>query len=374
MNQLWIDKSSGKPEAVVVIMAGGSGTRFWPLSRLRRPKQFLPLAGGGTTLIQATAARFGRLKRQHTVMVVTAANQSGLVAEQLPHASILAEPEPKNTAPCLAYAAQAVLDRFGDIPIVCVPADHLIEQDRLLIGVYDAALDLVAKENVLATIGIAPTSPDTGFGYIKAGGPVQQSGARKVEQFVEKPDLATAEKYVQSGDYLWNSGMFLWRPSVFLSAVKSALPDLHAIVSNFGAALSDPAKTAEIAAKFKKIVPISVDHGVMERAENVVVFSGSGFTWSDVGSWDAWSEVAAAQSNSPENVVVGSGVAVESKRCLISTSSADGAPGPFVALVGVEDLMVISTPDAVLVCKRGESQQVKKVIDLLRERGKTDLL
>jgi mannose-1-phosphate guanylyltransferase len=368
MDRLWIDNAKDSPEAVVLIMAGGSGTRFWPLSRTQRPKQFLPLAAGGATLIQATARRFSGLRRKHTVVVVTAASQARLVAEQLPQASILAEPEPKNTAPCLAYAARLILERFGDVPVVAVPADHLIEQDDKLVEVFDSALDLADQDAILATIGIAPTGPETGFGYIKAGA-VGKAGARAVEQFVEKPDRATAEEYLRSGNYLWNAGMFIWRPSVFLQAVKATLPELFPIVDKVGKEVINAERAGEVASQFKQITPISVDHGVMEKADNVVVFPGSGFSWSDVGSWDAWSEIASTRAGGPANVVGDNAFAVDSNGCMVSSEG-----GPLVALVGVEDLIVVSTKDAVLVCKKGDSQQVKKVIDLLRERGKTDLV
>ncbi len=361
-------------------MAGGSGTRFWPLSRSKRPKQFLPLASAGRTLIQATADRFSSLKRNSVVLVVTAASQAELAAEQLPNASILSEPQAKNTAACLAYAAKVVQDRYGDVPMVSVPADHLIEHDDQLIKIYDAALELAEVEPVLATIGIRPTAPETGFGYIKAGVAFGSTSAKKVERFVEKPDRATAESYLRSGDYLWNSGMFIWRPSVFLEAVRGALPELHSTVLKLAPGVADPDRRGEVEQLYGSIKPISVDHGVMEKAANVVVFPGSGFLWSDVGSWDAWREIAekrseaqASERAAAPNVISGNGVAIDSRGCMITTDDADGK-APLVALVGVEDLIVVSTGDAVLICRRGDSQQVKKVIDLLKERGKTDLL
>jgi mannose-1-phosphate guanylyltransferase len=224
-------------DVILVTMAGGSGTRFWPLSRSSRPKQFLPLAKGGRSLIEDSITRFDSLVSDKGSMVVTAQNQSELVAAAVPQAAILMEPAPKNTAACLALSAYFVLATAGDVPMICTPADHLICGDEALLAVFRKAVALAKKEDVLITIGIKPSSPETGYGYIRRGDSFKDSenkptGAFSVARFVEKPDLASATHYVKSGEFYWNSGMFVWRPSILLAAVEGLLPGTARITKN----------------------------------------------------------------------------------------------------------------------------------------------
>lgn len=360
----------GDAEVVSVIMAGGQGTRFWPASRRQRPKQFLALAGNERSLIQATAERLAPLSGPGALLVVTAEEQLGLVREHLPEAAVLCEPIPRNTAPCIGYAAVRTLADVGDVPMVCVPADHIITGNEALLGVFREAIALARARDVLVTVGIEPTAPETGYGYIQAGAPLSGSSGFSVERFVEKPDLETATGYIASGNYFWNSGIFIWRPSVVLQAIRQFLPALGAELELMAAAIGTPREAAQTRESFARLESISVDYGIMEHAKNVVILPGAGFGWSDVGSWSAWAECLAKTETSDKdnNLTKGQAVLVDSRDSVVV------AEGRLVAVVGCSDLIVVETGDAVLVCRKDRAQDVKKVVDTLKSLRKDELL
>ncbi len=355
-------------------MAGGSGTRFWPLSRAQRPKQFLPLTGSDESLIQATATRMAEIVPADAVMVVTAASQSHLVKEQLPKTAVLAEPVARNTAPCIGLAAIRVLADAGDVPMICVPADHMIRDEEELAKILRAGVEAAAKDDVLVTVGLKPTQPETGYGYIQRGAPAAP-GLFKVARFVEKPDRPTAEKYLASGEYFWNSGMFVWRPSVILKEMRTQLPKLAAGLDEIAELWKSGRPAAEVEPRIAEIYsafePISIDYGIMERAGNVLMIPGEKFRWSDVGSWSAWAELEAEHVGADGNFVRGDAVTVDSKGCFIRGGD---RKGKYIAAVGVEDLIIVETDDAVLICHRDRAQDVKKVVDELHKRGRKELL
>ena len=361
-------------DAVAVVMAGGAGTRFWPMSRRSLPKQFLSLGSDGSSLIQDTAKRLEPLTSAEGVMVVTARDYIELVREHLPRAAILAEPMARNTAPCIGYAAQKILSEIGDVPMLCLPSDHLIVGQAGILDVYRRAINLAANEDVLVTIGITPAGPETGYGYIRRGAPDEsglgrESRAFAVQSFVEKPDHDTACRYVESGEYFWNSGMFIWRPSVILSVIKKLIPDLAISLEKIESAFGADSEAEQITDEFEDVTPISIDFGVMEKADNVRMIVGDSFTWSDVGSWDAWVDTKIEQSGQADrNVTLGN---VELIDCH-STAVVGGKK--FVAGIGVSDLIIVETDDALLVCHRDRAQEVKKIVDLLSDSGKTELL
>ncbi len=360
--------------AVAVIMAGGSGTRFWPLSRTDRPKQFLPLAGSSRSLIQATADRITPLVSESGILVVTAAHQAGLVREQLPQAAVLSEPTAKNTAPCIGYAAIRVLHDVGDVPMICMPADHLVRQEEELRSVYRLGAELAAKSDVIVTVGIKPTHAETGYGYIHQGA-LRSDGAYDVRAFVEKPDRATAEGYLRSGEYLWNGGMFIWRPSVALKEIRRQLPKLAAGLDEIATVWKggqNPNAERRIAEIYGSLESISVDFGVMEKAENVLVLSGAKFRWSDVGSWASWAEVEAERTGSDGNFLEGDVVMVDSRGCFVLGNG--GERKKLIAGVGLENLIIVETDDSILICSREHSQDVKKVVDILKEKDRKELL
>lgn len=366
-------------KAVGVIMAGGSGTRFWPLSRKSCPKQFLNLTGtgGGRSLIQATADRLDQLLGNAGMIVVTAENQQHLVAKQLPEIAILSEPSARNTAACLAYAAALTLSKVGDLPMICVPADHMIWGEDELTRIYCDAIELAAKEDVLITIGIKPTIPETGYGYVKKADSISKD-CFKVDRFVEKPDFELAQEYCRSGEFFWNSGMFIWRPSVLLAAFEKYLPQLAAGIKKIQALLSSDISEEEKYVKVKEIYlqfeSISIDYAIMEKADNVRMFiSGDSIHWNDVGSWSSWVDIEKNNFTAEGNFVDADAILIDTKNTAI-LSKTSIKTSKLIAAVGLEDLIVVETDDAILICKRGKAQDVKKVVDILKEKSRDDLL
>jgi mannose-1-phosphate guanylyltransferase len=374
-----VSKLKADQGAVLVVMAGGSGTRFWPFSRVSKPKQYLPLAKGGRTLIEESILRLEDLVGKDATVVVTAESQVEILKTYCPDVDVLAEPLAKNTAACLALAAHYVLKTVGDVPMICTPADHLVKGESELRAVFKKAIALCQTDDVLVTIGIKPTYPETGYGYIKGGNSFQSqtgkpSGSFQVEKFVEKPDGKTALKYVESGEYYWNSGMFVWKPSVILKAIKEFLPNTARLTELTVDSLSKGASKEEIFNYYSNLESVSIDQGVLEEAKNVVVYPGYSFNWSDIGSWQSWYDNALEESgDSHQNVVVGEAICLGSEGCAVFDATqfngidAKGQ-SKLIALVGLEDIVVVETEDCLLVCKKSESQKVKQIVDLLKEK------
>lgn len=375
------DAGQVKRERVAVIMAGGQGTRFWPLSTVDSPKQYLPQPLGSESLIQATAGRLGALGGVTEVIVVTAPAQVKLADAHLPLASIIAEPVPRNTAPCLAWAAQSLLRWVGDVPMLVVPADHMIADVGLLHRALLLASEAAQSSDTLVTIGISPTRPETGYGYIKAGrvlqnplgeGDAGECSLCEVEKFVEKPSLDTARDYLIDGRYYWNSGMFAWRPSVFLEAVRKYLPDLHDVIVRADVLLGDwknssPEDEQKCKQMFERLEKISVDVGILERANNVCMVQSPYFGWSDVGSWSSWAECASV-AGEDANVIRADATMIGSSGCVVLGRDR------FVACVGLKDIVVVDSGDALLVCHKDAAQDVKKVVEHLQENNRHNLL
>ncbi|MGO9481143.1 MAG: mannose-1-phosphate guanylyltransferase [Candidatus Kryptoniota bacterium] len=376
-----------------VIMAGGIGSRFWPKSRETTPKQFQNVFDG-KSLYQRTLDRVTRLILPENTFVVTNRAQQPLALEQapgIPKKNIIAEPFGRNTAPCIAVAASAISSMTDNAVMVVLPSDHLIPEDENFISQLKDAIRLADIHRALVTIGIGPTYPETGFGYIhydaqsrtqelmtppagtgspigpasSQAGPPMSGAGYKVISFKEKPDHDTAVKFVQSGDYLWNSGMFIWRVDVILDELTKNLAhfsDFHlALKSEFGKA--DFEKVIE---KFYlQVDPISVDYAVMEKASNALTMR-SNFIWSDVGSWD---EIYRMENKDADgNAFKGEVVSVRSKNNLVWSED------KLISVVEVEDLIVVETKDALLISKRGKSQSVKEIIELLKKRNRQDLV
>lgn len=356
-----------------VIMAGGGGTRFWPLSRRNRPKQFLTVAGD-RSLLQTTWDRaLEVVAGPENVLVVTASSYRELTREQLPdlpEANLLLEPQARNTAPCIAWATAVLRVRDAEAVEVVMPADHLIK-DREAFGVAVAAAVAAARQHgVLATFGVPPRYPETGYGYIEAaevlpiaGGDVGAGGVEvfSVEQFREKPDLETAERYVEAGNFFWNSGIFVWTASEIWSSFEEHLPDACGPAEKM-LGTDDHDARAEI---YAEMPATSIDFGIMERARNVATVK-AGFDWSDIGSWAALREVA--ESNEAENVVFGEVVHIDAKGNLVH------APDVVVTLLGVDHLAVVHTGDVILVASLERSQDVKLLRERLAELGLEHLL
>ncbi len=355
-------RESGSSAVYAVVMAGGSGTRFWPASRETRPKQLLPLAGGDEALLAATVRRLAPLVPPERVYIATGARlQAGTraILPDVPAANVLAEPVPRNTAPCIGWAASILAAKDPEARILVLPSDHHIENEEAFLDVLRKALDAVEAGN-LVTVGIVPTRPETGYGYIELGEPLGHD-VRKVARFVEKPDLARAKGYVEGKKHLWNAGMFIFRAGDMLAAIDRAMPELGEGIRAIQAG-GDEA----LAKIFPTLPSISIDHGVMEKTANLAVVPGD-FGWNDVGSWESAWELAAKDEagNALPSAAGQISVAVDSRGNLVQTSDAKKT----IALLGVEGLVVVDTGDALLVMPRDRAQDVRAIVDALKKKG-----
>ncbi|MDZ4165868.1 MAG: mannose-1-phosphate guanylyltransferase [Smithellaceae bacterium] len=354
-----------------VIMAGGSGTRFWPYSRRRRPKHLLEIFGG-TSLLQETVSRLGPLIPPERILVVTAREHARAVICQLPELpgeNIIIEPVGRNTAPCIGLAAEYIQRRAKDAIMVALPADQLINDRDGFRRTLAFAIETAILHESLITIGMEPTAPETGYGYIQTGELAEESKGNKAYQvraFREKPSPALAREFLSRGDHLWNSGIFIWQVKVIREALKKYLPALSRLLGKIGPAMGTTKEKKTLASCYRQMEGVSIDYGVMEKADKVLVIPG-GFDWRDMGSWDAFWELA---DKDPQGNAVKSGneIVIDTKNCLAVS------PGKLVALVGVEDLLVVETKDTLLVCKRGRSQEMRAVTDALAGQGKKEYL
>lgn len=341
-----------------VIMAGGGGTRFWPLSTKREPKQFLNLSGRDI-LLNETIDRQKKLMDLKDLFVVTNVSQVPLVLERtqgrVAKDHVLSEPAARNTAACIGYAAMEIVRKYEDGVMCIFAADHHIRDEEAYTAVMSEAVRIAAGEDALVTIGIRPTYPATGYGYIRN---VKAEGKsyRTVEEFVEKPDRDTAESYVNSGAYAWNSGMFVWKASTILKYYEKLLPDVYECLVKIGDAMGTEQEKAVIEAVYPTIPKISVDYGIMERAKGVLMLEGD-FGWSDVGSWDSLDSVK--QKDKQGNIANGNTVLLDTKDCVVYGKH------KLIAAVGVEDLVIVEADGAVLVCPVKEAQRVKEIVEAL---------
>jgi mannose-1-phosphate guanylyltransferase len=353
-----------------VIMAGGSGTRFWPESRRCKPKQLLNIVGD-RTMIRATVQRILPDIPFERIMVVTAAPHADEICRQLPELNngrVITEPEGKNTAPCIALAAYKLNKIDPDGVMAVLPADHLIGKEAEFREAVRIAGEAASIGNHLITFGVIPNRPETGYGYIKLGpAQLEVGGATlfEVERFVEKPDLSTARKYVASGNFLWNSGMFVWATSSIIRAFEEFLPAVSAEMERISPALNTPDEAAAIAEAYATIESVSIDYGIMEKAHNVLTIPIN-VDWNDVGSWasleDVWNRDHCG------NATKGNVMFVDSASCVVSS------PGKLTALIGVENLIVVDTPDALMICRKDKAQDVKRLQEILKDKGYEDLL
>ncbi|MEV0648890.1 sugar phosphate nucleotidyltransferase [Phytomonospora sp. NPDC050363] len=348
-----------------VIPAGGSGTRLWPLSRSHHPKFLHDLTGSKRSLLQDTVDRLEPLADATRTYVVTGTAHATSVARQLPDvpdANLLIEPSPRDSCPAVALAAAVIAERDPSGIMGSFHSDHLIPDGRRFVETVRKAVKL-AKDGYLMTIGMTPTAPETGFGYLRCG--KKLDGGMVLDEFREKPDRETAQSYVDQG-YLWNSGLFVWQVSTFLDELARQQPKLHDIVREIAAAWDTPARGEVIGKLWPELPRISVDHAVMEgaaEAGKVAVVPGD-FSWNDLGDWDTLADVL--ESDVDGNVTIGSGEVLS-----IDTTNTVVVPrgGRLIATVGVSDLVVVDTEDAVLVCPRSRAQDVKKLVDELKARG-----
>lgn len=354
-----------------VILAGGTGERFWPLSRRSRPKQLLDLTGKGT-MISLTVERARKLSEPEEIWIVTVGAQKEGIAREVgrivPAENIVGEPAGRNTAASIGLAALLLKDRWGDVPFVVLPADHLVEGDDQFVAAVRAAEDYVTTHDCLLTFGIPASRPETGYGYIRAGKRLSAAGGVAVydaEAFHEKPTTERAQKFVEDGSFLWNSGMFCWKTGAILEAIRVHMPELHRVLADIEPALGTDNLDAALSLAYPRAPSVSIDYGVMEKAKNVVVLRGE-FYWNDVGNWESVRDVYPRDDHG--NVLVGEHVVLD------AADNTVFAPGRTIAVVGLRNVAIVDGGDAILVCDRGSVQQVREIVDILKKKRGQELV
>ncbi len=353
-----------------VVMAGGRGTRFWPRSRMKRPKQLLDIVGS-KTMLEQTIDRILPLCDWDHILVVTEASQADQVAAalpELPASRLIVEPLGKNTAPCIGLAALLLEAVDPQAVMVVLPADHSIGDPSRFRETLTAAVLAASDGEHLITLGIPPSAPETGYGYLEQGEKVKECQGRtvwKVKAFHEKPDRKRAEIMVRSGRYYWNSGMFIWTVSAILDQMARLTPALFQELSQLRAHLNQPDWGQALLQTYQAVENISIDYAVMEKADKVWMLAGD-FGWNDVGSWEAVYQLSPKEDQG--NSLNGPVVVIDSRGCLVHS------PKKTVALIGMTDVIVVETDDALLICPRERAQEVKKIVETLEAQGKTELL
>ena len=349
------------PNYYCVIMAGGIGTRFWPMSRTNIPKQFIDILGDGTTLIQKTFQRFSKICLKENIYIVTNQNYLPLVKEQLPDISenqILLEPSRRNTAPCIAYANYRIKEFNPNAIIVVAPSDHLIFREDAFLNVIKIGMDTVEKNNWLLTIGIRPSHPNTGYGYIQFDDEQiykENSSIYAVRTFTEKPELAMAKKFIESGDFLWNSGIFMWSLNAINEAFEKYLPDVDQLFKQGRGFYNTPLETGTVKHIYEICRNISIDFGIMEKAQNVRVFAAD-FGWSDLGTWGALYNIRQKDEN--KNVITGKRVKTYNTQNSIINIPKD----KIVILEGLNDYIVVENEGILLVCRKESEQLIRQFV------------
>jgi len=350
----------------VAIMAGGIGSRFWPVSRHDFPKQFLDILNVGKTLIQSTFDRFAQYIPVENIYVVTAWQYREIVAEQLPDIkpeNIVCEPSRKNTAPCIAYISYKLQQLNPESNLICAPADHLILDEVAFKKVSIEALLFTEKNNALLTLGIKPFQPNTGYGYIQFEEFAVSDNIYKVKTFTEKPDLELAKTFLASGDFLWNAGIFVWQTKNIIASFEKYLPEIHEIFDGAKNAMNTEKEEEAIELIYPLCANISIDYGILEKADNVYVIPSS-FGWSDLGTWGSAYENLEKDYN--ENAVAGKNVILfDSTKNVVHSNSEK-----LILLQGLDDFIVVDTPDALLVCKKDKEQSIKEYLsEIKRNKG-----
>jgi mannose-1-phosphate guanylyltransferase len=350
----------------VAIMAGGIGSRFWPMSRTDYPKQFLDILNVGKTLIQSTYDRFAQFIPEENIFVVTSMQYRDIVRTQLPQLpeeNILCEPSRKNTAPCVAYISFKLAQINPEANLICAPADHLIADDAAFEAVCLEALAFTCNIKALVTLGVKPTHPNTGYGYIQFEPMSVSPNVYKVKTFTEKPDRELARTFVASGDFLWNAGIFVWQIKNILKAFEQFLPELYEIFDNEKQYINTKEENNAIERIYPQCVNISIDYGIMEKADNVYVIPAA-FGWSDLGTWASAYETI--EKDYLDNAVAGNNVMVIDA----TKNMVHAANNKLVLLQGLEDFIVVDTPDVLLICKKDKEQEIKQyVAEVKRNKG-----
>ena len=347
-----------------VIMAGGIGSRFWPMSRTSFPKQFIDILGTGQTLIQQTFERLQKLAPKENIFIVTNALYKNLCLEQLDikEDRILCEPSRRNTAPCIAYANYRIAEENKEANIIVAPADHLILKEIKFVEVMEKALAFTASNDALLTLGIKPSRPDTGYGYIQFD-ESSEGEIKKVKTFTEKPNLELAKQFLESGDFSWNSGMFIWSLKSINKAFRELLPDIDSLFQEHVDQLNTPNEKEALEKIYSVSKSVSIDYGIMEKASNVHVISAD-IGWSDLGTWG--SIYTHLKHDENKNALVGKNIMMyDSEGCIVSVP-----PEKLVVLQGLKDYIVVESNNTLLICKKEEEQKIKDfVTDIKLNKG-----
>ncbi len=350
----------------VAIMAGGIGSRFWPMSRTAYPKQFLDVLNTGKTLVQWTYERYAKFIPAENIYIVTSEEYVGIVKEQLPilpAENILAEPSKKNTAPCIAYISFKLAQINPDARFIVAPSDHLILEEDRFQDIALQALDFVEHIKALVTLGIQPTHPNTGYGYIQYEGLEVTKGVFKVKTFTEKPDLEIAKSFIESGDFLWNAGIFAWKASSILAAFEKYQPEMYELFDQEKIHFNTPEEAQAIQKIYPQCTNISIDIAIMEKANNVYVMPAS-FGWSDLGTWNSAYENMEkdylGNAVASDNVIV-----IDATKCMINSPK-----DKLVVVQGLDDFIVVDTKDVLLICSKDKEQSIKEyVAEVKRNKG-----
>lgn len=354
-------------ELFAVIMAGGVGSRFWPRSKERKPKQLIRIVGENT-MIQDTVKRLEGLIKPENIFVITNKIQKLRVREQLPQLpeqNIIDEPFGKNTAACIGLASVLIKKKNPEAVSITLPSDHLIQDEIEFRECLLTAAEYADNSKGLLTIGITPTRPETGYGYIQFDEKGVDKNIFKVMTFAEKPNLATAERFIASGDFLWNSGIFIWRVDSILEEIEKYLPDLYDGLGKIEKVIDTPEFEKELVSVYGQLKSISIDYGIMEKSDRVFLTKAD-FYWNDLGNWDAVYEVS--DKNEDGNAVVGDVYAAKTSGSYIFS------PRTFTAVIGLENIIVINTNEALLICNRNNAQDVRQVVDYLKMNKKLELI
>jgi mannose-1-phosphate guanylyltransferase len=348
-----------------LIMAGGIGSRFWPISRTAHPKQFIDILGTGKTLIQQTYDRFLKIVPKENIFILTNESYIQLVQEQLPDlddSQILAEPIMRNTAPCIAYGSHKILKLNPEASIVVAPSDHLIMNSEEFTRCIKKSLETAATHDCLISLGIKPSRPDTGYGYIQYNTKKIGDDFFMVKTFTEKPNKELAKTFVQSGDFLWNAGIFVWSVKSILNAFKKYLPEMNDIFKEGEAIYNTPEEQEFVHAAFSQCTNLSIDYGIMEKAENVYVLP-SEFGWSDLGTWASVYDLS--EKDYVGNAVIPSEMVImyDSSNCMVNVPK-----GKLVIMQGLHDFIVVEDNNTLLICPRSEEQEIKQIVGDVKQR------
>ena len=348
-----------------IIMAGGIGSRFWPISRTSFPKQFIDILGTGKTLIQSTYDRFLKICPKENIFVVTNDGYIELVKTQLPdmeYSQILGEPVMRNTAPCVAYGCFKILNSNPDAIITVAPSDHLILDEPGFVNTINQALETAEKHQCLITLGIKPSRPDTGYGYIQYTELELENSFYKVKTFTEKPTLEIATSFIQSGDFLWNAGIFVWSAKAITTAFKQYLPEMTEIFEEADPVYNTEKEKAHITQVYQQCTNISIDYGIMEKADNVFVIPAE-FGWSDLGTWASIYQLAEKDGEGNAAIPQEKVILYDSANCMVNV------PGEKLVIIqGLQDYIVVEANNTLLICPRSQEQNVKKVVADVKQK------